>query len=169
MTCLARNRFANSSVDSSACCATGGKHPWRIKIFRRKATCFTKPFSVPPRRPLRPSDRSFDACRVRMATQSPTVNPTCRVTCQWRTRFANVAARLGKLESAQVYHGLPCPLDSVVDGALDGRGWCVGKFDEFMDLVFHGVERDWQGRRGKTEAGEFKSPGAFAPAFPRPL
>ena len=53
--------------------------------------------------------------------------------------LVNVAAGLGDLKPAQIFDGLARTADGVVDSVLDGFGGGAGKFDEFIDVVFHDV------------------------------
>ena len=52
--------------------------------------------------------------------------------------FFNIAARFDHLKSAEVLDGLVRPVNAFFNGILDGHGRGAGKFDEFIDGVFHG-------------------------------
>ena len=49
----------------------------------------------------------------------------------------DVAARFDHLKPAQVLDGFVRPLDGLVHGILNGGDGDAGKFDEFLDRVFH--------------------------------
>jgi hypothetical protein len=51
--------------------------------------------------------------------------------------LGDVAARFDHLEPAQVLDGFVRALNGLVNGILDGSGGGAGKFDEFIDWVFH--------------------------------
>jgi hypothetical protein len=56
----------------------------------------------------------------------------------------DVAARFDHLKPAQVLDGFVRPFDGVFHGILNGSGGGAGKFDEFIDGIFH--RRFWVGK-----------------------